>query len=137
MQDEKPDYLDQDDEYSEDLGENLDAESEAAELDDEEDEEGEASEAPAPVAAAPAARVVADEAPAANPRVLNRLLAMADRYRSEGITMQAMEMYWKIYEDHPGTEQAERATDALLEIADGFEAEGARRLARSIYERLL
>lgn len=133
MQNDRKDYLDED----EDLNEDTVLDEENSEDDDQDQDDEDQAPVAAPAAAPSARLATVEEVPAANPRVLSRLLAMADRYRSEGVTMQAMEMYWVLYDNHPGTEHAERAADALLDIADGFEAEGAKRMARSIYERML
>lgn len=69
--------------------------------------------------------------------VLNRLLAMAQIYRGEGNLWQAMDLYWELLEDFSGTPQAAEARNVLLELARAYESNGARREARSIYERLL
>jgi len=73
----------------------------------------------------------------ANQALLVRLLAMAHRYRSEGNLGQAVELYWKLAEDYAGTPQADAARAMLLELATSYERDGARHMARSIYERLL
>ncbi|MBY0577698.1 MAG: hypothetical protein K2P57_01490 [Burkholderiales bacterium] len=69
--------------------------------------------------------------------VLERLLSMAQTYRSEGSVRQAMEMFWELVEDFSGTPQAQVARKALLDLAMSYERSGARREARSIYERLV
>lgn len=73
----------------------------------------------------------------ANQALLGRLLAMAHRYRSEGNLRQAIELYWTLAEDYPGTPQADAARAVLLELAEGYEHDGALHMARSMYERLL
>lgn len=70
-------------------------------------------------------------------RSLDHLLAMAHRYRGEGNLRQAMEMYWILSEDHSETEQAQKAQESLLELAEAYERDGARHTARAVYERLL
>lgn len=72
-----------------------------------------------------------------NDRLLDRLLGMAHRYRSEGNLRQAMEMYWALLENHTGTAQAHGARVSLLDQAEAYERDGARHVARAIYERLL
>ena len=62
---------------------------------------------------------------------------MAHRYRSEGNLRQATELYWTLVEDYPGTSQADAARAVLLELAEGYERNEVRRMARSIYKRLL
>ncbi len=74
---------------------------------------------------------------AVNGRMLDRLLAMAHRYRSEGNLRQAVEMYWALLENHPGTAQAQGARARLLEQAEAYERDGARHVARAVYVRLL
>lgn len=74
---------------------------------------------------------------AANQALLERLLAMAHRYRSEGNLGQAVELYWTLAEVHPETPQADAAKAVLLELATSYERNHARHMARSIYERLL
>ena len=74
---------------------------------------------------------------AADQALLGRLLAMAHRYRRQGNLRQATELYWTLAEDYPGTPQAGAAKAMLLELATSYEREGARHMARSMYERLL
>ncbi|WP_018402851.1 tetratricopeptide repeat protein [Marinobacter gelidimuriae] len=69
--------------------------------------------------------------------LLDRLLGMAHRYRSEGNMRQAMEMYWALLENHPETAQALVAHATLLKLAEAHERDGARHAARYMYERLL
>jgi hypothetical protein len=69
--------------------------------------------------------------------ILERLLAMAQTYRSEGSLRQAMEMFWELVEDFSETPQALVARKVLLDLAVHYERNGARREARSIYERLV
>lgn len=78
-----------------------------------------------------------EEARPVDQAVLARLLVMANAYRSEGLYRQAMELYWELAEDYPGTPQSDAARAVLLEIALGYEGSGVRHMARSIYERLL
>lgn len=53
----------------------------------------------------------------ANHVLLEQLLAMAQQYRSEGNLRGAMDLYWKLAEDHPGTAEADAAKARLLELA--------------------
>lgn len=69
--------------------------------------------------------------------LLGRLLEMANAYRSEGNLRQATVLYWALAEDYPGTPQSKTARVVLLELAAGYERNGARHMARSMYERLL
>ena len=74
---------------------------------------------------------------AASHALLGRLLAMAQRYRSKGNLGQAMELYWELAEDYPGTPEADAASVMLLELAASYERNEAPHMARSMYERLL
>ncbi len=86
----------------------------------------------------PAESAAADAtAPASGPSLLDRLLAMANRYQRGGEVRQAAEMYWMLLEDHAGTPQAAAAHTHLLGLAEGYEAEGKQRMARAMYERLM
>ncbi len=69
--------------------------------------------------------------------LLDRLLGMAHDYRQAGNRNQAMEMYWALREDYPGTRHAQCAGTSLLEMAQGYERAGATHRARAIYTRLL
>lgn len=69
--------------------------------------------------------------------LLDRLLVMAHDYRRAGNLNQAMEMYWSLLDDYPGTRQAQCAGTSLLEVAQGYERAGATHRARAIYTRLL
>lgn len=73
----------------------------------------------------------------ANHVALERLLAMAERYRSDGKIREAMELYWELAEDHSLTDEAAAAKAVLLELATSYERSGSPHMARSIYERLL
>ena len=73
----------------------------------------------------------------ANQMLLKLLLAMAQRYRCEGKLREAMDLYWELVEDHPGTADAGAAKAVLLELAASYERNDASHMARSIYERLL
>lgn len=68
---------------------------------------------------------------------LDHLLAMAQRYRSEGDLRQAADIWWTLLQDHADTPQAQAAQDKLLELAHVYEREGYRHQARAFYERLL
>lgn len=100
-----------------------------------------AAKAPERVEAAGVAQVgrtlASEETRPVDRAVLERLLAMANACRSEGRHRQAMELYWELAEDYPGTPQSDAARAVLLDLASGYEDSGARHMARSIYERLL
>ena len=72
-----------------------------------------------------------------NRSLVGRLLVMAQQYQSEGNTRQATEMFWTLAEDYQGTPQADAAQAALLEMAEGYERNHARHMARSMYTRLM
>lgn len=71
------------------------------------------------------------------PTILERLFAMAQRYRKEGNFRQATEMYWTLVSDHADTPQAESANAELMLLAEGYERAGNLRMARGMYERLM
>ncbi len=69
--------------------------------------------------------------------LIGRLLIMAQQYLNEGNLRQATEMCWKLVSDHPGTSEADAAKCILLELADSYERNDERHMARSIYEQLM
>ena len=69
--------------------------------------------------------------------MLERLFAMAQRYRNDGNLRQASEMFWTLVQDHPDTQQAEDAKAELLLLAESYERAGNQHMARSMYERLM
>ena len=71
------------------------------------------------------------------PTLLERLFAMAQRYRKDGNLRQASEMYWTLVTDHADTPQAQAATSELLLLAEGYERAGNQHMARGMYERLM
>ena len=74
---------------------------------------------------------------AVNGSLVGRLLRMAQQYQSEGNIRQATEMFWTLAEDYQGTPQADAAKAALLEMAESYERNHARHMARSMYTRLM
>ena len=72
-----------------------------------------------------------------NRSLVGRLLVMAQQYQSEGNIRQAKEMFWTLAEDYQRTPQADVAQAALLEMAEGYERNNARHMARSMYTRLM
>lgn len=77
------------------------------------------------------------EIPVVDEALSSRLLSMADRYRNEGEIHQALEIYWTLIDEYSDTSQAKGAATQVMEIAEEFDRDGARRMARSIFERLL
>lgn len=69
--------------------------------------------------------------------ILNRLLRMADNYRTSGSLWQAEEMYRTLMDDFEDTPQAEQARKSLMELCEAYELDGQLHHARSLYERLL
>ncbi len=69
--------------------------------------------------------------------ILNRLLRMADNYRTTGALWQAEEMYRKLMDEFAGTPQAEQARERLVDLCEAYELDGQLHHARSLYERLL
>ena len=70
-------------------------------------------------------------------RVLAHLLKMADGYLAAHAVRQAVAIYFEVLEEYGGTQEAGRAHERLLEIADRHEKAGEFHQARSIYERML
>jgi hypothetical protein len=68
---------------------------------------------------------------------LDHLLAMAQSYRSEGNPRQAMDIYWKVFDDYSDTTQGQEAQESLLSLAEEYEREGYRHQSRAVYVRLL
>lgn len=79
--------------------------------------------------------------PAANSALkqalLARLLVMAQRYRQEGHTRQATEMFWALIKDHADTPESDTAKAELLKLAEGYERSGNLHMARGMYEQLM
>ncbi|HQS49967.1 MAG TPA: hypothetical protein PK706_26565, partial [Xanthobacteraceae bacterium] len=69
-------------------------------------------------------------------RGLDQLLAMAQRYQNEGRTCQAADIYWMLSEEHTGTAQAIASEEGLLRLAEAYDRNGSRHMARAIFERL-
>ena len=69
--------------------------------------------------------------------LLDRLFSMAQRFRSEGKLREAMELYWELAEEQPGSAEASAASAMLLELAADYERNEAPHMARSIYQRLI
>jgi outer membrane protein assembly factor BamD (BamD/ComL family) len=74
---------------------------------------------------------------AEGPTMLERLFAMAQRYRKEGNLRQASEMFWTLVDEHSETPQARGAKEELLKLAEGYERTGNQHMARGMYERLM
>jgi outer membrane protein assembly factor BamD (BamD/ComL family) len=64
------------------------------------------------------------------------MLRMGKTWYHLGKINQAVQTYLRVVREHPGTEEAESAKLDLLEIAQGFEAEGQYYLAIDILDRL-
>jgi len=69
--------------------------------------------------------------------ILNRLLRMADNYRTAGALWQAEEMYRRLMVDFADTPQAEQARRRLMDLCEAYGLAGQLHHARSLYERLL
>jgi len=95
------------------------------------------AEASPPESAVPAVVATAPEQAGNGSPVLERMFRMAERYRAEGLSRQAAEIYFTLLERHGGAPQAPSALGRLLEIAQEYENAGERHQARGIYERLL
>ncbi len=64
------------------------------------------------------------------------MLRMGKTWHQLGKTNQATATYLRVVREHAGTEEAEQAKLALLEITHGFEMEGRYHLAIDILDRL-
>jgi hypothetical protein len=71
------------------------------------------------------------------PVLLDRLLAMARKYRADGNDRQATELFWTLTEDNPETPQGEAAKLELMAMAEDYGRLNSQHIARSIFERLL
>ena len=70
-------------------------------------------------------------------QVLEHLLGMADTYARNGMLRESIELYFTLIIEHDGTEQAVRASDRIMAVAQRYETNGELHLARGIYDRLL
>ena len=69
-------------------------------------------------------------------RGLDHLLSMAQRYHHEGQACQAADLYWMLSDEHTGTAQSIEAEEGLLRLAEAYERNGLRHMARAIFVRL-
>lgn len=69
--------------------------------------------------------------------LVGRLLRMAQQYQSEGNIRQATEMFWALVGDYQGAPEADAAKAALRAIAEGYERNNARHMARSMFLKLM
>ena len=63
-------------------------------------------------------------------------LRRAESWQEEGKFFQAIAEYFRLMEYHAGTEEAQRAEEQLLGLAQFFEAEGKVHQATHLYHRL-
>jgi hypothetical protein len=64
------------------------------------------------------------------------ILDLAHRHAESGEVHQAAELYFRLLEQFPATQEAAEAGRRVLGIAQRFEAAGKRRLALSLYRKL-
>ena len=64
------------------------------------------------------------------------LLQRGQSWQEEGKTFQAIAIYFRLMEYHSGTDEAKRARERLLNLAQRFEAKGKVYQATHLYERL-
>lgn len=64
------------------------------------------------------------------------LLEAVHRHAQRGETYLAVERYLKLMREHPGTLEGHEARQALLDIAQRYEAEGKRYHALSLYDKV-
>jgi tetratricopeptide (TPR) repeat protein len=64
------------------------------------------------------------------------LLRMGNAWFEQNELRQAMDVYLKIIEEYPGSEESKTAQAILLTIAQRYEQEGFLRLSMDVLERL-
>ncbi len=64
------------------------------------------------------------------------LLRRGQSWQEEGKVFQAIATYFRLMEYHSGTQEAQRAREGLLDLAQRFEAEGKVYQATHLYQRL-
>ena len=64
------------------------------------------------------------------------LLRMGDDWFKQGELRQALDVYLKIIEEYPGSEESKAAQNKLLTIAGRYEQDGLLRLSLDVLERL-
>ena len=71
-----------------------------------------------------------------SPRVPRAILELAHRYSQSGEVHQAAELYFRLLQQYPASQEATEAERSVLGIAQRLEAGGKRRLALSLYLKL-
>jgi uncharacterized protein YaaQ len=71
-----------------------------------------------------------------NVATLGLLMRMGNARFEQGELRQALDVYLKIIEEHPGSEESKIAKAKSLSIAKRYEQEGTLRLSLDVLERL-
>jgi hypothetical protein len=69
-------------------------------------------------------------------RVQEAMLRMGHDLRAQGHVNAAMDMYVKLLADYPGTQASTAAANALVELAQYLEQNGAPHMALHVYQTL-
>lgn len=64
------------------------------------------------------------------------LMRMGNAWFDKGELRQALDVYLKVIDEYPGTEESKTAHSVLLTIAQRYEHEGLFRLSLDVLERL-
>jgi hypothetical protein len=75
--------------------------------------------------------------PDTSPEILERLLRMADNYRTDNSSHQAIAILLELAERYAETPEGRLARNRLMAIAAEYENQGKLHQARGLYERLL
>ena len=67
---------------------------------------------------------------------VSAMLKRAESWQEDGKMHQAMDMYFKLVENFPDTDEASKARERLLGLAQEFEEKGKVYMAMGIHDRL-
>ena len=69
-------------------------------------------------------------------RAQEAMLRMGRNLQAEGQVNEAMDMYVKLLEDYPATQASTAAANALVDLAQYLEQNGAPHMALNVYRKL-
>lgn len=72
----------------------------------------------------------------ASERAQEAMLRMGRDLQAQGHVNEAMDMYVKLLEDYPDTQASEAAANALVDLAQYLEQNGAPHMALNVYRKL-
>lgn len=72
----------------------------------------------------------------ASVRAQEAMLRMGRDLQAQGHVNEAMDMYVKLLEDYPNTQASEAAANALVDLAQYLEQNGAPHMALNVYRKL-